>query len=130
MNARYGWKKFIIVVPSVAIREGVLNTIELTKGHFQSLYGNAPLDYWVYDSAQVSKLRLFSASNQMQLMVMKIQAFDKSGTVIQNTKDQTSVATLSGSPNRDPRRVRSTSPLPARSGEIKVRGASDCILTA
>lgn len=88
LNARYGWKKFIIVVPSVAIREGVLNAIELTKEHFQSLYGNAPLDYWVYDSAQVSKLRQFSASNQMQLMVMNIQAFDKSSTVIQNTKDQ------------------------------------------
>ena len=88
LNARYGWKKFIIVVPSVAIREGVLNAIELTKEHFQSLYGNAPLDYWVYDSAQVSKLRQFSASNQMQLMVMNIQAFDKSSTIIQNTKDQ------------------------------------------
>ena len=88
LNARYGWKKFIIVVPSVAIREGVLNTIALTKEHFQSLYGNAPLDSWVYDSAQVSKLRQFSASNQMQLMVMNIQAFDKSSTVIQNTKDQ------------------------------------------
>ena len=88
LNARYGWKKFIIVVPSVAIREGVLNAIELTREHFQSLYGNVPLDYWVYDSAQVSKLRQFSASNQMQLMVMNIQAFDKSSTVIQNTKDQ------------------------------------------
>lgn len=90
LNARYGWKKFLVVVPSVAIREGVLNAIELTKEHFQSLYGNAPLDYWVYDSAQVSKLRQFSASNQMQLMVMNIQAFDKSSTVIQNTKDQMS----------------------------------------
>ena len=90
LNARYGWKKFIIVVPSVAIREGVLNAIALTKEHFQSLYGNAPLDSWVYDSAQVSKLRQFSASNQMQLMVMNIQAFDKSSTIIQNTKDQMS----------------------------------------
>jgi len=90
LNARYGWKKFIVVVPSVAIREGVLNAIELTKEHFQSLYGNVPLDYWVYDSAQVSKLRQFSASNQMQLMVMNIQAFDKSSTIIQNTKDQMS----------------------------------------
>ncbi|MFM2295094.1 MAG: hypothetical protein RLZZ350_1507 [Verrucomicrobiota bacterium] len=88
LNARYGWKKFIIVVPSVAIREGVLNTIQLTKEHFQSLYGGVPLDYWVYDSAQVSKLRQFSTSNQMQLMVMNIQAFDKSNTVIQNTRDQ------------------------------------------
>jgi type III restriction enzyme len=66
----------------------VLNAIELTKEHFQSPYGNAPLDSWVYDSAQVSMLRQFSASNQMQLMVMNIQAFDKSSTVIQNTKDQ------------------------------------------
>jgi type III restriction enzyme len=90
LNARYGWKKFIIVVPSVAIREGVLNAIELTREHFQSLYGNAPLDYWVYDSAQVSKLRQFSAGNQMQLMVMNIQAFDKSSTIIQNTRDQMS----------------------------------------
>jgi type III restriction enzyme len=90
LNANYGWKKFIIVVPSVAIREGVLNAIELTKEHFQSLYGNAPLDHWVYDSTQVSKLRQFSASNQMQLMVMNIQAFDKSSTVIQNARDQMS----------------------------------------
>ncbi len=88
LNARYGWKKFIIVVPSVAIREGVLNAIELTREHFQSLYGGVPLDYWIYDSAQVSKLRQFSASNQMQLMVMNIQAFDKSNTIIQNTRDQ------------------------------------------
>jgi type III restriction enzyme len=88
LNARYGWKKFIIVVPSVAIREGVLNAIELTKEHFQSLYGNAPLDYWVYDSAQLSKLRQFSASNQMQLMVMNIQAFDKSSTIMQSKRDQ------------------------------------------
>jgi type III restriction enzyme len=90
LNARYGWKKFIIVVPSVAIREGVLNTIELTKEHFQSLYGGVPLDHWVYDSGQVSKLRQFANSNQMQLMVMNIQAFDKNSTVIQNTRDQMS----------------------------------------
>jgi type III restriction enzyme len=62
LNARYGWKKFIIVVPSVAIREGVLNAIELTKEHFQSLYGNAPLDYWVYDPMRengIARLELF-----------------------------------------------------------------------
>ena len=90
LNARYSWKKFIIVVPSVAIREGVLNAIELTKEHFRSLYGGVPLDYWVYDSAQVSKLRQFSASNQIQLMVMNIQAFDKSSTIMQSKRDQMS----------------------------------------
>ena len=74
LNARYGWKKFIIVVPSVAIREGVLNAIELTREHFQSLYGNAPLDYWVYDSAQVSKLRQFSDTGGTLLFVGKLAA--------------------------------------------------------
>jgi type III restriction enzyme len=65
-----------------------LNAIDLTKEHFQSLYGGVPLDHWVYDSAQVSKLRQFSASNQMQLMVMNIQAFDKSSTIMQSQRDQ------------------------------------------
>lgn len=77
LNARYGWKKFIIAVPSVAVREGVMQTIELTRGHFQSLYNSIPLDAWVYDSAQVSRLRGFASSNQMQVLVINIQAFDK-----------------------------------------------------
>jgi type III restriction enzyme len=77
LQARYGWKKFIIVVPSVAIREGVLQTIELTRDHFAALYGNVPLDAWVYDSSQVSRLRSFATSNQMQLLIINIQAFDK-----------------------------------------------------
>lgn len=77
LNARYGWKKFIIVVPSVPIREGVLQTINMTRDHFAALYNNVPLDAWVYDSAQVSRLRGFAGSNQLQLLVMNIQAFDK-----------------------------------------------------
>ena len=77
LQARYGWKKFIIVVPSVAIREGVLQTIEMTRDHFAALYNNVPLDAWVYDSAQVSRLRGFATSNQMQLLIINIQAFDK-----------------------------------------------------
>jgi type III restriction enzyme len=77
LQARYGWKKFIIVVPSVAIREGVLQTIEQTRDHFAAMYGNVPLDAWVYDSAQVSRLHGFATSNQMQLLIINIQAFDK-----------------------------------------------------
>ena len=64
LNARYGWKKFIIVVPSVAIREGVLQTIKQTREHFATLYNNVPFDAWVYDSAHVSRLRSFATSNQ------------------------------------------------------------------
>jgi len=77
LNARYGFKKFVIVVPSVAIREGVMSNIELTREHFQSLYGNQPIDAWIYDSRQVSRLRQFAASNQMQLLIINIDAFNK-----------------------------------------------------
>ena len=57
LHARYGFTKFIIVVPSIAIREGVMKTIDMTREHLAGLYGNRPLDAWVYDSKQVSRLR-------------------------------------------------------------------------
>ncbi|PYL07260.1 MAG: DEAD/DEAH box helicase [Verrucomicrobia bacterium] len=88
LNARYGWKKFVIVVPSVAIREGVMKTIELTREHFRSIYGNLPVDAWIYDSGQVSKLRQFSTSNQLQVLIINIQAFARDTTVMQNPNDR------------------------------------------
>lgn len=72
----YGFKKFIIVVPSIAIREGVLASLRLTKEHFKTLYGIEP-EARVYDSKQVSRLRQFATSNTLQILVMNIQAFDK-----------------------------------------------------
>lgn len=77
LNKQYGFKKFIIVVPSVAIREGVQKSIELTRDHFKGLYGNEPLDCWVYDSKQVSRLRQFATSNQLQVLIINIDAFNK-----------------------------------------------------
>lgn len=77
LHERYGWKKFIIVVPSVAIREGVLKSIELMREHFKDLYGNVPFDTWMYDSAQASRLRSFATSNALQILILNIQAFDK-----------------------------------------------------
>lgn len=77
LHQRYGYSKFIIVVPSVAIREGVMASVRMTHEHFKTLYGNAPVDCWVYDSRQVSRLRQFAASNTLQILVMNIQAFDK-----------------------------------------------------
>ncbi|MHB9101395.1 MAG: DEAD/DEAH box helicase family protein, partial [Sulfuricella sp.] len=77
LHQRYGYSKFIIVVPSVAIREGVMASMRMTHEHFKTLYGNAPVDCWVYDSRQVSRLRQFAASNTLQILVMNIQAFDK-----------------------------------------------------
>ncbi len=77
LNKAYGFKKFIIVVPSVAIREGVLKSIDVTKEHFQTLYDKAPFDHFVYDSKRLGKVRQFAGSNQIQIMVINIQSFQK-----------------------------------------------------
>ncbi|MBE3143281.1 MAG: DEAD/DEAH box helicase family protein [Planctomycetes bacterium] len=75
LNAKYGFKKFIIVVPSVAIREGVLKSIEVTKEHFGAIYNKVPFDYFVYDSKKLGKVRQFATSNQIQVMIINVQAF-------------------------------------------------------
>ncbi|MGA2443516.1 MAG: DEAD/DEAH box helicase family protein, partial [Tepidisphaeraceae bacterium] len=91
LNARYGWTKFIIVVPSVAIREGVLKNLEVTRDHFAAIYGNAPCDPWVYDSKQVSRLRSFGTSSTLQILVINIDAFNKpANNVIHQDNDKLS----------------------------------------
>lgn len=91
LNREYGFTKFIIVVPSVAIREGVLKNIELTGEHFEALYGRVPVDSWVYDSKQVSKLRQFASSNQVQILIINIDAFNKTtNNVIHGEQDRLS----------------------------------------
>jgi type III restriction enzyme len=77
LNKTYGFRKFIIVVPSVAIREGVLKSIDMTKEHFQTLYDKTPFDHFVYDSRRLGKVRQFSNSSQIQIMVINIQSFQK-----------------------------------------------------
>ena len=77
LNKRYGFKKFIIVVPSVAIREGVLKSIDIMWDHFRSLYDNVPFGYFVYDSKRLGAVRQFSDSNHVQIMVINIQAFQR-----------------------------------------------------
>ena len=77
LNKAYGFRKFIIVVPSVAVREGVLKSIDITKEHFQTLYDKVPFDHFVYDSKRLGKVRQFASSNQIQIMVINIQSFQK-----------------------------------------------------
>ncbi len=60
LSGLYGFKKFVIVVPSVAIREGVLKNLQITHEHFQSLYDKAPINFDIYDSRKVSNLRGFA----------------------------------------------------------------------
>ena len=66
LNKTYGFKKFIIVVQSIAIREGVLKNLQITHEHFQNLYNKTPLTYSVYDSRNVSSLRGFALSNPIR----------------------------------------------------------------
>lgn len=73
----YGFKKFVIVVPSVAIREGVLKSLQITKEHFQTLYNYERTEFMVYDSAKVNQLRNFALSDAIQILVINIDAFAK-----------------------------------------------------
>lgn len=77
LHAKYGWSKFVIVVPSVAIREGVLASIKLMNEHLSALYQGTPLEPWVYSSSDASRLRAFATSNVLQVLILNIQAFDK-----------------------------------------------------
>ncbi len=80
LSQRYGFQKFIIVVPSVAIREGVLKSIEITAEHFRALYNNRPFEHFVYDAKKVSRLRQFATCNTLQILVMNIDSFRKNFT--------------------------------------------------
>lgn len=77
LSQKYGFKKFIIVVPSVAIREGTLKNLEITAEHFRALYNNIEFEHFVYDSRKANRLRQFATSNQLQIMVINIDAFRK-----------------------------------------------------
>lgn len=77
LSQKYGFKKFIIVVPSVAIREGTLKNLEITADHFRALYNNIEFEHFVYDSKKANRLRQFATSNQLQIMVINIDAFRK-----------------------------------------------------
>jgi len=80
MNRLYGFTKFIIVVPSIAIKEGVFKALQMTEAHFRGLYDNVSFDYFVYDSSNLSNVRSFATSTDMQIMVINIDAFRKSFT--------------------------------------------------
>ena len=90
LNRKYGLKKFIIVVPSVAIREGVLTSIRLMKEHFRRLYDNVPFDHFDYKSKDVTKLRQFAVNNEIQIMIINIQAFQKDAGNIEDYSKLTS----------------------------------------
>ena len=77
LNKRYGFNKFVIVVPSVAIKEGVYKSIQMTEDHFKTLYAGAPFDYFIYDSAKLGQVRNFATSPNIQIMIVTVGAINK-----------------------------------------------------
>ncbi len=88
LHNKYDFKKFVIVVPSIAIREGVLKNLEITFDHFQNLYDRIPVNYLVYDSKRVSALRNFSDNNNIQILVINIDSFAKDENIINKPNDR------------------------------------------
>jgi len=99
LNKRYGFRRFIVVVPSVAIKEGVLKTFSITHKHFQQIYGNLPYRFSAYDSSNLTQIRQFSASPNVEFMVMTLDSFNKAmtedgkGNVIRRSTDRLQGAT-------------------------------------
>lgn len=90
LNRVYGFKKFVIVVPSVAIREGAVKNLQITEDHFRGLYGNPPFNFLMYDSGKLTALRNFATSNAIQVLVINIDSFTKDTNII-NTVRETGV---------------------------------------
>ncbi|SMG63313.1 type III restriction system endonuclease, partial [methanotrophic bacterial endosymbiont of Bathymodiolus sp.] len=80
LNKRFGFSKIIIVVPSLAIKEGVYKSLQMTEQHFKAHYDNTPYDYFVYDSQKLGEVRNFATNDAIQIMVINIDAFRKSFT--------------------------------------------------
>lgn len=78
LHKRYGWSKYIVVVPSIAIREGVKKSFDITAEHFQQLYGTKPRTF-VYNSSRLHELERFSSDAGVQVMIINIQAFNATG---------------------------------------------------
>lgn len=87
MNRQYGFTKFVIVVPSVAIREGVLSSIKAMGDHFRSIY-SVGAEAAVYDPRRLGRLRQFATSNTLQILVINIDAFQKDTNIINRPNDR------------------------------------------
>ncbi len=77
LNRRYGFTKFVIVVPSVAIKEGVYKTLQITEEHFRAIYANTPFEFFLYDSSKLGQVRNFATSPNIQIMVVTVGAINK-----------------------------------------------------
>lgn len=92
LNKMYSFKKFVIVVPSVAIKEGVLKSFQITQNHFSREYSSVVYDLFMFDSSNLNRVWSFAAANTIDIMVTTIQAFNKDTNVMNRENDQLSGA--------------------------------------
>lgn len=78
LNKQYGWSKFIVVVPSIAIREGVYKSFQVTQGHFAEEYGKK-IRFFIYNSAHLTEVDRFASDNSINVMIINSQAFNAKG---------------------------------------------------
>ena len=84
---QYGLSKFVIVVPSVAIREGVVSSLRLMRDHFREIYSGIQYDSYVYESKSAEKLRQFATSPHLQILILNIAAFNSDDNIIRRQTD-------------------------------------------
>lgn len=84
--SKYGWNKFIIITPSIAIKEGVLNSFSSMQNHFKNEY-SFPYDYFEYDSSRLSTLKHFVRDDNLQIMIMTIDSFKRANTVLNQPQE-------------------------------------------
>lgn len=77
LNKRYGFTKFVIVVPSLAIKEGVYKSLQITEEHFKGMYAGVPVDFFLYDSSKLGQVRNFATCATIQIMVVTVGAINK-----------------------------------------------------
>ncbi len=87
LNRQYGFKKFIIVVPSLAIKEGAVKNLQITKEHFDLLYEKPEIDFYVYNPKKRGLARNFATTNSLQILVMNIDQFAKADNIIHQDSD-------------------------------------------
>ena len=88
LNKRYGFTKFIIVVPSVAIREGAYKSLQVTEEYLKNLYDGVPYRYFIYNSSKLSDVRQFAKSDNIEIMIINIDAFKKAENIINQEQDK------------------------------------------
>ncbi len=88
LHKQYGFAKFIIVVPSIAIKEGVYKSLKITENHFKELYNNVQYDFFIYNSNKLELVRDFAVNDCISIMIINIDAFRKDSNIINRPNDK------------------------------------------